>query len=318
MSKIFEALNRKPDVISGIELDPLLEGETERNQTPPPKPPSPPALAPRPQAVAPAVAVVSEPEFVLEPSVEILSDVRTVSLRVPPTAPILPFDGSHWRAGEQYRILRTKLIQHLKKPQILVVTSSGPNDGKSVNAVNLAGAMALKGEARVLLIDGDFRRSTIHNLLGITNQPGLAEVLRGECPLNDATVRAQQIPNLYILPGGKTSTNPAELLDSSKWDVLVAACRAQFQYVVIDSSPIGPVADYELIQAVCDGVILVIRPDHTDRQACMKTLKAISKDKFLGVVLNCVQGWLMDNEHTYSSYYYHYGERNEVTASGAK
>ena len=296
MSKLFEALTRGQSSIPDLTLEPLLEGQTgEEEQASPVSRPEPmPANEPMARTTVTAV-LENDP----------LRDVRTVTLRVPPTSPVLPFDGTHWQAGEQYRMLRTRIIQHPRQPQMFVVTSGGPNDGKTVTVINLAGALALKSESRVLLLDGDFRRSTVCTKLGIAETPGLADVLKGDCTLSDAIVQAEQIPNLYILPAGKAQVNPTELLDSSNWASVCSAVRAGFEHIVVDSPPLGAVADYDLIQAACDGVILVTRPDHTDRKQCMKTLQAIPKDKMIGVIVNCVKGWLLDRDkRRYGAYYY--------------
>lgn len=291
MSKLFEALTKGQDAKAGNSLEALLEGQIDHS--PPP---------PRPSAVLSKTA----PADTAGPSVrEPLHGARVVPLRVSFRSPILPFDGSHWRAGEQYRILRTKIVHHIRAPRVIAVTSAGPYDGKSVTAVNLAGALALKSEARVLLIDGDFRRSSISVQLGLPQDPGLAEILTSERLFTEALLQAQQIPNLYILPAGKVSINPAELLDSSRWKDLMAYGRENFKYVVIDSPPIGAVADYDLIQQTSDGAVLVVRPDHTNRQRCFNALGRIPKDKLLGVVLNCVEEWFRGKEQHDGSYYYH-------------
>jgi len=291
MSNLFEALKRADGLIPQAELQALLEGQVENGHAP-----IPPLSVPDTRVPAP------EADYFREA----VSSARPALLRVAPTAPILPFDGSHWGAGEMYRMVRTKINQHPKAPQILVVTSAGPSDGKTVTAINLAGALALKNDAPVLFIDGDFRRSTACTQLGLATTPGLAEVLTGAAILHEALVRAQQIPSLYVLPAGKAAVNPAELLDSSLWRKLIEFARAQFKYVIIDSPPIGAVTDYEVIQDVCDGAILVVRPDHTDRQLCFKALSLIPKDKLLGVVLNCVDNWFLNREGRYGAYY-HYG-----------
>jgi receptor protein-tyrosine kinase len=231
-----------------------------------------------------------------------------VSLRIPAPSPLLPFEGANHRPSEQYRILRTKIVQHPKQPRVIVISSPAAGDGKSVNAVNVAAALSLKSEAEVLLVDADFRRSAIHTQLGIPESPGLAEALRGTCALEDAVVQTREFPHLFVLAAGVLEGNPVELLDSAAWRALCAKLREQFRYVIVDSPPVGAVADYDLIQAACDGVILVIRPDHTDRTLCMKALETVPKAKFLGVLLNCVPEWSLA-KHAGSDYYYYAGAK---------
>src|SRR3954454_17997243 len=108
---------------------------------------------------------------------------------------------------------------------MIVLSSAGPGDGKTVTAVNLAGALSLKSDANVLLLDTDLRRSSIGQPLGIPSAPGLTEVLMGERTLASVIVRAEQMPNLYILPAGDCKSNPAELLDSPAWLETCAALR---------------------------------------------------------------------------------------------
>lgn len=292
MSKLFEALSRGGESLGELPLDVLLEGHQAATPLVPVVPASPVIEARSKELAAPRVPA------------DLFAGVRIESMRVVPSCPIFPFDGTHVRAGEQYRSLRTRIIQRSRKPHTLLVTSAGPNDGKTVTAINIAGAMALKDNARVLLIDGDFRRSTVARKLGLPEGPGLANFLNGECALNDAIVRTAQIPNLYIIPAGQPQANPAELLDSSRWLAFCVTFRAAFDYVVIDSTPVGAVSDYDLIQAQCDGIVLVIRPDQTDRQHCMDAIKSAPKDKLLGVILNCLSERSLDKGHKYGAYYY--------------
>jgi capsular exopolysaccharide synthesis family protein len=245
-----------------------------------------------------------------------LSQIRTLSLHVPAPSPLLPFEKGQWRPSEQYRTLRTKLSQHPMQPHLIVISSPDSGDGKSVTAINTAGALALKSEGQVLLLDADLRRSAVHVQLGLPESPGLADVLAGACTLEDALVRTQEFPNLHVVSAGTTPANPVELLDSARWKELCAQSRDTFRYVIIDSPPIGAVADYELIQAVSDGVILVLRPDFTNRHLCLRALDFVPKTKFLGVLLNCVPDW-SPARYAGSNYHYYSGEKsytsNEVT-----
>src|ERR1039457_2485988 len=147
MSRIFEALNRQPGELAEAALSPLgVNG---------------PAGALTEQAAAPVAKVT-----------EICSSaIRTLPLRIPGAVPVLPFDGDHWEANEQYRIIRTRLIHHSKQPRMIVVSSAGAGDGKTITSVNLAGVLSLKTESKVLLIDADFRRSAIHTQLGLPAEP---------------------------------------------------------------------------------------------------------------------------------------------------
>jgi protein-tyrosine kinase len=217
--------------------------------------------------------------------------IRTAPLRIAERSPLLPFDGGHSQAAEQYRIARTRITQHPRHPTMIVVSSAGRSDGKTVTAINLAGSFSLKSEGAILLVDADLRHSSMRKQLGLGAAPGLAEVLEGKCVLEEGLTRAEQLPNLYILPASDPAANPGELLDSERWRDLARRLRQLFEYIVVDSPPVAAVADYELIQSVSDGTLLVLRPDHTRRSMAAEALKAIPQDKLIGVVMNSVPKW---------------------------
>lgn len=299
MSKIFDMLTRGRGEIAD-EILPLVEPQPERQTHVRMETESGAASPPKADAQAMPQATPGK-----APS---LAAIRTMSLRLPSPSPILPFEDGQWRPSEQYRILRTRISQHPKQPHLIVVSSPAPGDGKSVSAVNTAGALSLKSEGQVLLLDADLRKSSIHLQLGLPESPGLADVLKGTCTLEEAVVRIQEFPSLFVMSAGTPASNPAELLDSAAWPNLCARLRSLFRYVVLDSSPVGAVADYDLIQAVCDGVILVVRPDHTNRLLCQKSLENIPKAKFLGVLLNCVPDW-SPARRLGADYYYYSSEK---------
>jgi protein-tyrosine kinase len=237
---------------------------------------------------------------------------RTLPLKISVRSPLLPFE-ANWRAGEQYRILRTKLVHHPLHPRMILVSSAGSGDGKSVTAINLAGALALRGDAKVLLVDGDFRRSSVHNLLGLPSGPGLSDVLVGDCSLESALIHTEQLANLYVMTAGEARVNPVELLDSGYWVDVCRQLRKLFSYIIVDSPPIGAVADSELLHSVCDGVLVVVRPDHTGRASCTRALETLRDGKLLGVVVNCVEDWFLSRDQGYGSCEY-YSEYSGPTA----
>jgi capsular exopolysaccharide synthesis family protein len=294
VSKLFEMLHKSKGKIADA-VRPLVEGQTG----------TPPQVSAgfksegAPNVAAGAATAQGPPAA----ESSCLSQIRTQSLHVPAPSPLLPFEKGQWRPSEQYRTLRTKISQHAKQPHLIVISSPDSGDGKSVTAINTAGALALKSEGQVLLLDADLRKSAIHDLLGLPQSPGLSDVLAGACTLEDALVHTQELPNLYVMPCGTSPANPVELLDSVRWRELCAKLRDMFRYVIIDSPPVGAVSDYELIQAVCDGVILVLRPDFTNRHLCQSALDFVPKDKFLGVLLNCVPDW-SPARYAGSDYYY--------------
>lgn len=284
MSKIFEALRKTEGELAEVAKAVLAEGT--------------PAAPAGPNN---ASASVSQPA---PDSPEIqLDDNQTVrSVTIGAHSPMLPFDGSNGEAEEQYRIIRTKINHHPGQPRILLVSSAMAGDGKTISAINLAVALSLQENLRVLLLDCDFRRSSASRLLGLAAGPGLGEVLRNEVSLEESLVRIKQFPNLYILPPGVTSPGPAELLTSAGWQSLLELCRAEFRFVVFDAPPIGSVAEYESLQLTCDGIVLVVRQDHTNRRLWQRALETVPKAKQIGVILNCVDNWFLWKTHGYYSY----------------
>lgn len=230
-----------------------------------------------------------------------LDRIRTVPLVISSECPLLPFDTDNWHASEQYRMIRTKIIQHTRKLQMVLISSACAGDGKSVTAINIAGALALTADADVLLIDGDFRRSAVHTRLSLPLTPGLVDVLMHHSTLEDALVRAEQFPNFYILPAGRPRDNPSDLLESASWVSLQEQLRKQFRYIIVDCPPISSVSEYDLLQSACDGVIVVGRPDHTRLDDFLKALGSVPSTKMVGVVMNRVQDWFL--HRPYSSRY---------------
>jgi capsular exopolysaccharide synthesis family protein len=216
---------------------------------------------------------------------------RVVRLNLTGAPPIFPFARGDDVASEQYRIIRTKILHAANKPQIVLVASGSSGDGKTVTAINVAACLALKEDACVLLLDGDLRRPHISDALGIAGSPGLVDVLAGRADLGSVLVRAEQCPNLFILPAGHAADSATELLDSQRWHLLIQEIRVRFSNVVIDAPPVAVVADFDLLQVVCDCVIVVARPDHSNKADCLKALATVSQEKLLGVVLNCVENW---------------------------
>lgn len=301
MSKIFDSMSRAGGEAANIAL-PLIEqaGETNKELT------DESGTEAKEAPVEGAGAFQVPPGEGAEGGFDPTRSVRRIRLQLAQGAPLLPFDGVDPQSAEQYRIIRTKITRHPLEPEVIGVSSPGSGDGKTTSAVNLSGALALKRDERVLLIDGDFRRSSCTKILRLPpSAPGIANVLARECDLEDAMVRIEQFPNLFVLPAGKVPLNPSELLDSSVCQQLFQYLRKFFRYIVVDTPPIASVADYELLQAVCDGMVLIVRPDHTSRSSCAQAVDIIPPEKFLGAVINCAEEWFLAKSlGYYYSYYY--------------
>ena len=221
----------------------------------------------------------------------------------------------HTVAGEQYRVLRSKLAQMQKERGIksLLVTSSVPYEGKTFTACCLAGVFAQEPGKRVVLIDADLRKPRVGHALGMNgNTPpgGLVQVLRGQQKAEDALVKTRGAP-LFLLPAGPVPQDPAELLSSPNMELAIRTLSASFDWVIIDSPPVAAMADAAILAPLVDGVLLVVYQDRTSAKIIKETIKLLGQKRICGVVLN-------RGRHLKSSkYYYRYYQKrsDEVLTS---
>jgi non-specific protein-tyrosine kinase len=193
----------------------------------------------------------------------------------------------HSDIAERYRTTRARLSHREETMPLrtLMVTSPGAGDGKSITAANLALTMAQEFQRRVVLVDADFRGSSVHSLFGLDATPGLAELLSGEASLDDALV---YLPDhrLTILPSGRTPQFPTELLGSTAMRRAVDALRGRFDRVLFDMPAVLPLADAGTFAPLADGVLMVVRAGVTPRPALDRAIAAFDEEKVVGVVLN--------------------------------
>ena len=190
-------------------------------------------------------------------------------------------------AAEQYRLLRTRLknAANGRAVRTIVVTSPSMGDGKSVTAANLALTMAQEFHQRVLLIDADMRRPSVATLFGISQGPGLADVLMGAVELDGALVHfADQ--RLTVLPAGTPPGHPAELLGSSGMRRILDTLRTRFDAILIDMPPVAPVADVHVVSPLVDGILMIVRAGVTAKPAIERAISGLDVSKVLGLVLN--------------------------------
>lgn len=204
--------------------------------------------------------------------------------------------------AESYRALRTSVLLTSigAPPKTILVTSALPQEGKSTTSINCAIVLAQK-ESRVLLIDADLRRPSIHKTLGLGPKMGLSDVLTGNATLQQVIMRSPVSPSLFILPAGTPPPNPAELLSSSNMRDILAALREQYDHIVIDTPPTLSVTDAIVLSPSADAVILVIRSGQTTKQALRRSRELLMRvnARIAGVLLNAVDLRSPD-------YYYYY------------
>ncbi len=193
--------------------------------------------------------------------------------------------------AESYRALRTSLLLSNigAPPKVIMVTSALPQEGKTTTSINTAVVLAQKG-VRVLLIDADLRRPSIHKTLGMGPHSGLSNVLTGSTTVEQAITSSPILPNLFVLPSGTPPPNPAELLASANMRDLLNQLREQYDHVVIDTPPSLSVTDAVVLSPRADAVVLVIRSAQTTKQALRRSRDVLMQvnAKVVGVLLNAV------------------------------
>ena len=207
-------------------------------------------------------------------------------------------------AAEQYRSLRTRLkrVESGRALRTIAVTSPNKGDGKSLTASNLALTMAQEFQQRVLLIDCDLRRPSIHRLFGLSDGPGLGDVLMSAAELDDALVALPEF-HLTVLPAGLPPSRPAELLGSSAMRRLLDTLRSRFDRILIDVPPVAPLADLHILAPMVDGLLMIVRAGITPKPAIERALAGLDASKVLGLVLNASGGETSES-YNYEGYGY--------------
>jgi capsular exopolysaccharide synthesis family protein len=231
---------------------------------------------------------------------------------VGPSVELLSYAQPKSQISEAFRALRTSLLlsQAEHPPQVILVTSALPREGKTTAAVNLAVTFAQLGD-RTLLMDSDLRKPGIRRTLNLAlgKEVGLSSYLVGLSSLDEVTVAHPAINNLAALPAGPVPPSPADLLSSHRMREALAELRRRFKFIVIDSPPILAATDAVILSALTDGVLLVVRSGETPKEAFTRTrdLLAAVKCRLLGVVLNAVDSSAPDYYYSYRYYPYAYG-----------
>jgi capsular exopolysaccharide synthesis family protein len=207
--------------------------------------------------------------------------------------------------SEQYRTIRTN-IQYSSidnEMHTLMVTSSGPGEGKSTSAANLAVVFAQLGK-KVLLVDADLRKPTAHRTFGVNNLFGFTTVLTKQATLGKTVIETEE-KDLFILTSGPVPPNPAELLSSKSMEQFIEEAKEIFDYVIFDTPPLLAVADPQIIANKVDGSIFVVSSGKTEIELAKKAKELLenAQSKLLGVVLN-------NKEMKSNDYYYYYGTKS--------
>jgi len=229
-------------------------------------------------------------------------DEPPVVLRANREYPLL-VDPSQLLATEHFGVLRARLLNAYLQSGIrsVVITSPQNREGKTLVCTNLATCIAQIGKYRVLLVDGDLRVRGITQLFGIQDQHGLGDFLQGTATFRQC-IRSTNLPCLWVAgAGGLSQESPVAILEGTKWPQFLELAKQEFDLMIIDSVPAGaPIADFELLSAACDAVLLIVHLRKTTRQAVDRTLQQVNS-KLMGLIVNNA-GPRVGYDHYYHGY----------------
>jgi capsular exopolysaccharide synthesis family protein len=301
MSYIFEALQRAetersggrpPNVDSVADLLQGVEQEIARKQSISELPP------------------VAKPEF---PEAETFANAKVLSPALAADSRLVCLTDQGGLAAEKFRVLGLKL-RHLREPRKLkriVVTGTAPEEGKSLVAANLALNQSRSKVLKTLLVDGDLRRPTVAGRFGFDGSlPGLSECLRGERQLSEVVYKLNG-SGLWILPAGRAPENPLELMQSGRLPELLDRLGKFFDWIVIDTPPVVPVADTAFWMKLADGVLLVIREGVSEKKVVERALDTFDRAALLGVIVNSC------SRSDHNDYYSRYGQAKVGTGEAS-
>lgn len=315
MSLIFDALQRSEGERSGVDLvemptvtdllqrverQAVSEWETAINYAPQGAKESPIHEPQSPMQEVPPIAPAIESAIAAEDH-DPLAQVQSQRVTLSPQNQLVCLTDGESLAAEKFRFLGVRL-RHLSRERPLkkvLITSTIPREGKSTVAANLACTLARKKQQKTLLLEGDVRRPSQSQLFGLAKMPGICELLQGgHSPITN--IYHLEGPGIWILPAGTAYGNPLELLQSGRLNVLMDQLTALFDWVIIDSPPVLPLADTSVWSRLADGILLVARQGTTEKRQLQRGLEALDHKKLIGALLNCSQS------SASSDHYYYY------------
>ena len=251
------------------------------------------------EELRPAAVAKAQPSRVAVPSARV-NDVRSTPRLATTVQGKIVIDPQVPNACvEEYRRLATTLhlLQAQKGTKTLIVSSALPRDGKTLTSTNLALTLSESYKRRVLLLDADFRRPSVHEIFGLQNVQGLSDGLLGTNPLPVIRVTNQ----LTVLPAGAPTASPMAMLTSERMRQFMREARERFDWVILDTPPVGLISDASLLADLVDGVLLVIGAGGTPHAAIKRAISEFGRERILGVVLNRVV-----EDAAKKTYYGHY------------
>ena len=216
-----------------------------------------------------------------------LGEFPSLQISVSPNSRLVSLTGEGSLGAEQVRFLSVRLtqLQRARPLKRILITSTVPEEGKSMVSANLAIALAGKRQKRVLLLEGDLRRPVLAQRFGLGKLAGLSERLQATSSAAPNIYHLEG-PGLWFLPAGSPPESPLELMQSGRLSELLDQLSARFDWIVIDSPPLLPLADTSVWVRFADGVLLVVREGKTERRQLQRVLHVLNRSNLVGVVLN--------------------------------
>jgi capsular exopolysaccharide synthesis family protein len=321
MSLIFDALQRSEGERSGVDLSTLSAATellqrveshavSELEAAVQSKLPEPTERTEHytrfPLETVPPIAAVDEVPVASEFSLndkyqDLFAKFQPLRISTPPPNQLVCLSDNESMAAEKFRFLGVRL-RHLRRERSLkkvLITSTIPHEGKSMVAANLACTLARKIQQRTLLLEGDVRRPSLSPLFGLSSVPGICEWLQGT-ERQAGNIYQLEGSGLWILPAGTAWGNPLELLQSGRLHELMDQLTTLFDWVIIDSPPVLPLADTSVWSRLADGILLVTRQGITEKRQLQRGLEALDHKKLIGALINCSQSSANSDNYYYN------------------
>jgi capsular exopolysaccharide synthesis family protein len=304
MSLIFDALQRSEAERSGVDLSALTAAtevlelaelhavSDQKVATHAEKPDATRSDTSSVVRTAAPTTVALEDAALAEPSqhnehLDVFPQFQIQQVVVPAEKRLICYTDGESLAAENFRFLGIRL-QHLRRERTLkkvLITSTIPQEGKSMVSANLACTLARRMHQRTLLVEGDVRRPTLSPMFGVSMLPGISECLQGERTLMKS-IYLLEGPGLWLLPAGSSPRNPLELLQSGKLSAMMDQLNTWFDWIIIDSPPVMPLADTSVWMRLADGILLVVREGISEKRQLVRGLEALEAKKVIGALVN--------------------------------
>ncbi|MFZ0319557.1 MAG: CpsD/CapB family tyrosine-protein kinase [Candidatus Sulfotelmatobacter sp.] len=232
---------------------------------------------------------------------DFLNQLPSLPVSLLPNSRLVAIGEEESLGAEKFRFLAVRLrqLRQSRTMKKVLITSTIPQEGKSTVAANLACTLARRKPHKTLLLEGDLRRPTVAQKFGLGNVPGLSEWLRGES--ESMNIYRLEALGLWVLPAGSAPENALELMQSGRLSSLMDRLTSWFDWIVIDSPPVLPLADTSIWARLADGILLVTRKSVTEKQQLLRGLEALERSKLLGALVNG------STDAAHSDYYQRYG-----------